>query len=201
MNRSNQFDRTTRDIVNAFLELLEKKPFEKIVVQDIVDTAMINRSTFYHHFPDKYAILEYLQEKYVTEFQDIVTQVRTQKTRDFSQIDVLTHRFFLKNTRELRLLINIRTEHVDFRQSLKSLFVQLFDNTISGLNELELDMISGMFMEFFMYLLTHDDLAENFTEAFFQSSLDVTMALFQLENHPQAKQEFMDLIRRYSART
>lgn len=63
MERKLQFDRTTRDIINAFMDLLDQKSFEKISVQDIIEKTMINRSTFYRHFQDKYAILEYLQDK------------------------------------------------------------------------------------------------------------------------------------------
>ena len=35
------------------------KDFQSITVQDIADRAMINRATFYDHFVDKYALLEY----------------------------------------------------------------------------------------------------------------------------------------------
>ena len=197
MKRSNQFDRTTRDIVNAFLDLLEEKSFEKIIVQDIVDAAMINRSTFYQHFADKYAILEYLQQKYITEFKTILTQVRNQKDRSFSRIDLLINDFFLKNSRQLKLLLKIRTEHVDFQAEFKELFCQLLEDTIVGLSVLERNMIAGMFMEFFTYWLSCDDHPTDFARAFYTSCLNLTMACFQLEGKPQAKQDFLDLIGKY----
>jgi len=43
----------------ALMELMPEKGFQAITVQDIVDRAMINRATFYEHFTDKYALLEY----------------------------------------------------------------------------------------------------------------------------------------------
>lgn len=43
----------------AFLELLTEKDFQSITVQEIADRAMVNRATFYDHFLDKYALLEY----------------------------------------------------------------------------------------------------------------------------------------------
>ncbi len=43
----------------AFLDLMTEKDFQSITVQDIADRAMINRATFYDHFVDKYALLEY----------------------------------------------------------------------------------------------------------------------------------------------
>src|SRR5260221_12899155 len=43
----------------AFWELMAEKDFQSITVQDIADRAMVNRATFYDHFVDKYALLEY----------------------------------------------------------------------------------------------------------------------------------------------
>jgi len=46
-------------ILQSFSELLAEKGFESISVQDVTDKAEINRATFYKHFPDKYALLDY----------------------------------------------------------------------------------------------------------------------------------------------
>lgn len=49
--------RTRKAIQQAFLELIAKKDFEAITVQDITQQAGLNRATFYTHFPDKYELL------------------------------------------------------------------------------------------------------------------------------------------------
>jgi AcrR family transcriptional regulator len=54
--------RTRQLLVKAFSELLVEKTFETISVQDIAEKATINRATFYDHFPDKVALLDYLIE-------------------------------------------------------------------------------------------------------------------------------------------
>lgn len=51
--------RTRGLIIKAFEELLAEKSFETIAVQDVTDKAEINRATFYAHFVDKYALLDY----------------------------------------------------------------------------------------------------------------------------------------------
>ena len=51
--------RTRKLILRAFDSLLAEKGFEMISVQDVTNKAEINRATFYAHFPDKYALLDY----------------------------------------------------------------------------------------------------------------------------------------------
>lgn len=46
--------RRTRDrLGDALMELIEEKPFEEIIVQDVLDRAGVSRATFYSHFRDK----------------------------------------------------------------------------------------------------------------------------------------------------
>jgi AcrR family transcriptional regulator len=54
--------RTRQLLVQAFSELLAAKDFEAISVQDIAEKATVNRATFYDHFPDKFALLDYVIE-------------------------------------------------------------------------------------------------------------------------------------------
>lgn len=51
--------RTRKLILGAFEQLLTEEGFESISVQDVTARAEINRATFYAHFPDKYALLDY----------------------------------------------------------------------------------------------------------------------------------------------
>jgi AcrR family transcriptional regulator len=50
--------RTRKFIIDSFIQLLEKKDFNSIRISDITSGAMINRATFYHHFVDKFDLLE-----------------------------------------------------------------------------------------------------------------------------------------------
>ena len=66
--------KTKRILFDALLRLMEKKNFEKIKVSDICEEALINRSTFYAHYEDKYDLLvDFFEEETVSllkEFED-----------------------------------------------------------------------------------------------------------------------------------
>lgn len=55
--------RTRKIIKDSLIDLLSIKSFDSLTVNDISNKAMINRTTFYRHFNDKYdLLLEILQE-------------------------------------------------------------------------------------------------------------------------------------------
>ena len=54
--------RSRRMLMDALANLLIKKEFEDISVQDIADEAGLNRATFYLHYPDKNALLQAMTE-------------------------------------------------------------------------------------------------------------------------------------------
>lgn len=62
----------TRNLIyQTLLDLMKEKTFEEIKVSDICSKAMINRSTFYAHYEDKYELLvdflNNLKEEFATE--------------------------------------------------------------------------------------------------------------------------------------
>lgn len=62
--------RTLKLLKEALLEMMTKKSFEEIKINDICNVAMVHRTTFYSHFDDKYDLLEYCikeAEKEITE--------------------------------------------------------------------------------------------------------------------------------------
>ena len=55
--------KTNKILFDALLKLMKKKNFEKIKISDICEEALINRSTFYAHYEDKYELLMALFEE------------------------------------------------------------------------------------------------------------------------------------------
>ena len=55
--------RTRKLLQQALIELTIEKGFADVTVRDIAERAMVNRSTFYRHYLDKYDLLrQYIEE-------------------------------------------------------------------------------------------------------------------------------------------
>lgn len=70
MNKNGLRTKKTREkIEEKFIQLLQEKSFPKITVQDILDAAGINRTTFYRHYRDKYELAELLCGRFFQKFE------------------------------------------------------------------------------------------------------------------------------------
>jgi AcrR family transcriptional regulator len=62
--------RTRKLLQEALMELTVEKGFAAVTVRDITERAMVNRSTFYRHYVDKYDLLE----QYMTRLGESVSE-------------------------------------------------------------------------------------------------------------------------------
>ena len=70
-NRQNL--RTEKRIIDSFLMLLQEKTLERITIRELCAAADINRSTFYSHYDDIYALMRAISDHYYfVLFQDAV---------------------------------------------------------------------------------------------------------------------------------
>jgi probable dihydroxyacetone kinase regulator len=68
---------TKRALAASLKKLLEKTTLDKITVKDIVEDCEVNRQTFYYHFQDVYALLEWI---FTTEADQVIASNRTYET-------------------------------------------------------------------------------------------------------------------------
>ena len=61
--------KTKASLYKSLLQLMEEKTFEDIKITDICKLSLINRSTFYDHFNDKYELLMGLMDLYRRKFK------------------------------------------------------------------------------------------------------------------------------------
>ncbi len=149
MNESDlRIVKTRRAIEDALIRLLGCKSFEKITVGDILSEALINRTTFYRHYTDKYALAEHLCAVWLSAFQAAVDsrfqagdhQTAAASIEQFYQI-------FSEHRETLLRLFTIRTETIhlydDIAACLKSRFQAAYHNAIS--DTIRLDYLSELY--------------------------------------------------------
>ena len=85
-----RIEKTDRAIEKAFLELRSKMPLEKIKIKDLCALACVNKSTFYAHYEDIYALSSRLEDKLIADILASVSAVELYPVRT----EVLTRELF-----------------------------------------------------------------------------------------------------------
>lgn len=88
--------RTRSSIKKAFFDLLKKKNYNKITIQDIAEEAFISRNTFYLHYLDK----EDLLEKFVDECLNNLRE-STETDQIIYSLDEFGYEEFFENNKRL----------------------------------------------------------------------------------------------------
>ena len=100
-----RIEKTDRAIEKAFLELRAKTPLEKIKIKDLCALACVNKSTFYAHYEDIYALSDQLEKKLI---EDILASVLAVKLT-VAQTETLTRdlfRAFFQNRQAVNILFS-----------------------------------------------------------------------------------------------
>lgn len=86
--------RTRKLIIDAFMDGLREKGFQKLTVQDVVERAGIHRGTFYCHFQDKYALLDFsIEQNFQEEIERRMLNNRTYSEENLSELIVVVCQF------------------------------------------------------------------------------------------------------------
>ena len=97
---------TKKLIKDAYLELLESIPSEKISVTDVCKVADVNRSTFYMYYEDTIALRHDIENDVMDQIP-VLSDMPSEITTDKQFVDIL-ERFFSyieENSRMFRILI------------------------------------------------------------------------------------------------
>ena len=98
--------KTKRAIKDAFIELRSQKSLEKITVKELCELAYINKSTFYSHYEDIYALADALEYEMVLE---IVSSIPRDLDYNFSNPEVFTREVtlaFAKHMPQIKLMFS-----------------------------------------------------------------------------------------------
>lgn len=105
--------KTEQNIRNTFIQLLFENEFEAITIQQLIDRAMINRSTFYKHYHDKYDLAESIASDFMKQFRSILEERNT--TLNPNNLLLGIDKLYDKLTKHrvtILALWKIHTEHV-----------------------------------------------------------------------------------------
>lgn len=194
MKRVNQFERTDRDITNALLSVMERKSFEKITVQDILDEAKINRSTFYQHFKDKYDILERLQERYINGITERIDAVTKEDARDLAVINEVFCTYIDEHRYKMKKLLSVRSENLDMEEQMCRILSGYMEQSGSCLSELERDSLAWVLVRFIVYHLKHDTDLKNLSQMMLSAWLNMSLYFFRVDDVPDAGERVLQLI-------
>ena len=116
--------KTNKVLYEALLDLLKEKTFEEIKVSDICSKALVNRSTFYAHFNDKYELVS----SFINDLKESLTSELNNIDKDIS-----VKEYYLK-------LIEVFLNHVEGQEDVyksilinnrNSIFMDMVYNTIT----------------------------------------------------------------------
>ena len=172
--------KTRKNIELSFLKLLSKKTFDQITIQNILDEALINRTTFYKHYADKYELATLLCSRVFTCFCDSIEQRFCADTKEALLESVQNLYLTFQKQRETILpLFQIHTDSIhlydDMFAFLKSRFLKKAQTQKLSANWNE-DYLSTLYASFVMTSLkwcfeneVNDDLSK-YVSCFYEGS-------------------------------
>ena len=166
MNNNLQYRRTDKAIVAAFIKLIQKKSIDQLIIQDILEEALVSRYTFYAHYHDKYEIAEVLQTELFENFQQLLKRITPKNSNPSSHTSSEIHHalvdqqlsiFMSENKETIRAIKNIHSETVDFFRLLQDFFkAHYLQATPKNNEQLEADLYSSMMAAIMRYYTDAD---------------------------------------------
>lgn len=117
--KAEKIPKSKQALISAMLTMLTKKNFQKILINDLCELALVSRATFYVHFEDKYHLLRCVLEE---EKKKIKTLECTDDPRQVIQRMV---EFIYQQPNLLKNLVLGETN-----QELQTMLIGLFTETI-----------------------------------------------------------------------
>lgn len=125
--------KTQKNIQETFIRLLNEKDFNAITIQNILDEALINRTTFYKHYHDKYHLADIIIENLLIEWEKKIKTRFVVVQEELADYIMAVTNMLYRDRDKVLALSNVQTrEHnlwEDFRQIFKKSYVGYFSKT------------------------------------------------------------------------
>ncbi|WP_078543622.1 TetR/AcrR family transcriptional regulator [Litchfieldia alkalitelluris] len=110
-NKLNRRIKYTRMVLKeSLMELLKEKPISSITVKEICERADINRSTFYSHYSDQFALLSQIEEEFLSDMNETLNSYNFQKDEEALQMTERLLEYVAANKDVCEVLLG---EHAD----------------------------------------------------------------------------------------
>lgn len=155
--------KTLKQIDQALLESLSEMPFEKITVDQLCQTAIINRSTFYKYYKSKYDLMEQYLKRTLNEFQKQMNVAFINASPEnihhliYQKNFEKALQFIYKHKKEYRILWTIPTEYGVFSEMVQVIHDNILDKLCAesevGSPDLYADLYARLFASDMMTLV------------------------------------------------
>ena len=168
--------KTRKNLYESLLYLLKEKTFEEIKVSDICEKALVNRSTFYAHYNDKYEL-----------FADLIEALKSSLALE------LNTNTQISSSKEYYLeMLKIFLDHVDSKRDIYSAIL------IHNKNSVIMDMIYDTLNEDIKKRVEHEKNSNNIpsdiiAKFYLGAVFNVGMEWLKNNNH-YSKQDILDYL-------
>ena len=142
--------RTRAALKHVLMELLKKKPIDKITVTELCQMVEINRSTFYQHYCDVYALLEDIESDFLIQC-DVLAQEIINSTLPPLEVSNRLLRYIYEN-KELLYLFVFRHKQEDFELRIHEKILRLFRIKVLQTYTLQPNVTSTEFDDLLLFL-------------------------------------------------
>ena len=115
--------RSRRMITNAYLELINEMPMEKVTVTKIVERADLNRSTFYAHFTCPQDVMNSIEKDAVDNLLKFVNEVPLGRFLKDPLPPLMKVEDFINERKDYHKMIIYNNQSVGFLENLKEIIV------------------------------------------------------------------------------
>ncbi len=190
MERSTQFRRTDRAIMDALIRLLRTKSFDSITVQNILDETPVTRATFYAHFQDKYQVAERMQEMYIQMLHQMPSQMGDVDRRNHPQ---MIQNAIVQYSDIVQALMKIRTDRVDLRSVTADIHKQHYlSQSSSKYAEAEADIYAQAMTALQLSYLSGNLAALDDADYYDKVMVSVFLRLLRLEDDKILRREIFE---------
>ena len=146
--------KTKKALSSSLYQLLEKRSFESLSVNEICESGMVHRTTFYKHFYDKYDLLVYLFNLVTKDY--FSTDLKDRLNNPFQTIEAT-----FTNKEELEKIEKVQKDDVSFGKIFKEVCVDIMKADIKeNIHRISVDKTIPEDLVFYIYGSTLDGFME-----------------------------------------